>query len=502
MANTTINDETQPITTISVDETLEMSPELQMLDQSRRQLRRRWELASVLNFLRVFEPVIGKEAKMSAQEIETALIIPNHSLSLLHITLLKGIPPVNKNLSNPDAWVTILCKKLAEWWPWVAEGEAPLTAGKGEEVSRYKELDPIIRLSMLKALCELRTEQSDLMSYVNDALKQGMDISHFRADKISETRTGTSFWYDGNSVMGYRLYREVSKPQLMSKYRGKGCKDLPPTNIEWETLATNLEEFRKFSEELSSSSDVVEGSVYQTIETEVIPALEKLKKNQERILKRRQRQEALLNEYHSYVSVRTCRTRKPVKYTFDEYDRTIEEAIKVTREGKSRKVDRNGKKLHEDGIRDSDASNEDVSKDAYMEEGSQGSMEEEQNDDLQVEDSNTEEDSNNIDDTDNTDSDTSNSELEEVEHDTLDSQGENDHVSNVLKKKDGSESSSGYHSREPSTLRAKNRLRQRPTQNSALESSVISNSDDGSASDVSSEGDPSEVADSEDDMSS
>ncbi|KAL9247870.1 hypothetical protein vseg_021253 [Gypsophila vaccaria] len=499
MANTTVNGEPPPITTVSVDETLEISPELQFLEHSRRQLRRRWELASVLNFLRVFEPVIGKEAKMTALEIETALIIPNHTLSQLHITLLKGIPPVNKNLSNPDAWVTILCKKLAEWWRWVAEGEIPLTAGKGEEISKYKELDPIIRLSMLKALCELRTEQTDLISYVNDELKQGTDVSRFRVQKISESRNGTSFWYDGNSVMGYRLYREVSKPQPMSKYRGKGFKDLPSTNIEWETLATNLEEFCKFSEELSSSSDVVEGAVYQTIETEVIPALEKVKKNQERILKRKQREETLLNNYNSYVSGRTCRTRKPVKYTFDEYDRTIEEAIKVTREEKYRKVDRNVKKLQKDGIRGTDACNGDGFKDSHMEEESQGSMEEdEQNDDLQVEDSDTEEDTSKTDDTDTTGSDTSNSD----KHDTLDSEAQNGHVSEVLKKKESSESSSGYHSREANIFRAKNRLRQRPTQNSALESFVVNDSEDGSSSDASSDGDPSEVPDSEDGMSS
>ncbi|KAH9613990.1 hypothetical protein KSS87_013487 [Heliosperma pusillum] len=550
------------------DENLEMSSESETMAESRRKLRCHWELASVLNFFRVFEPVIGKEVKMSAEDIETALILSNHSLAKLHITLLKdrkgrvlilesmpkgcalslermpkglalslermldgrvlrlkkmprrlsvqigkdpkgrvlrlerilkaGIPPVNKNLSNPDAWVTVLCKKLAEWWPWVAEGKVPLTAEKGEEISKYKELEPTIRLSMLKALCELRIEQVDLMSYVNDELKKGKDISHFRVDKISENRKGISYWYDGNSVMGYRLYKEVNKPHTKSKYKGKGCINLPPTISEWETLATNLDEFRKFSEELSSSSDAVEGSVYQAIETEVIPALEKLKKKQEMVLKRKEREEARLNNYCPYVAVRTCRTRKPVKYTFDDYDQAIEEAIKVTREGKDRKVERTGKKLHENGKRGSHSSNGEMLNDAHMEEGSPDSVDEDEPNDIQVEESDIDDSASNNEEITDTDSDASNSSLENVKRDTLDSQGQNDLISNGPKTKDNSDSSSGHHS-----PRAKNRLRQRPTKNSALEPCDVPDSDTGSASDnADSEDDPSQVADSEDEMSS
>lgn len=32
---------------------------------------------------------------------------------------LQGIPPVNKTLNDANAWITVLCKKLAPWWPWV-----------------------------------------------------------------------------------------------------------------------------------------------------------------------------------------------------------------------------------------------------------------------------------------------------------------------------------------------------------------------------------------------
>lgn len=48
--------------------------------------------------------------------------------------------------------------------------------------------------------------------------------------------------YDGNTTIGYRLYREVTKYGPTKKSMGKEC--LAPPCFQWETLATNLEEFR------------------------------------------------------------------------------------------------------------------------------------------------------------------------------------------------------------------------------------------------------------------
>ena len=95
------------------------------MEIQRKKLRQRWELASILNFLnvnkfpsffsksfglewkskpflsfsqlsvecccflQVFEPVIKSNLKISAEEIESALIEPNDSLAQLHICLLK-----------------------------------------------------------------------------------------------------------------------------------------------------------------------------------------------------------------------------------------------------------------------------------------------------------------------------------------------------------------------------------------------------------------------------
>ncbi|KAL6215202.1 hypothetical protein ACLB2K_014633 [Fragaria x ananassa] len=324
-------------------------------DDEIAKLRKRWELASVFNFLTVFEPVIG--AKASAEEIEMGLVTPNDSLAQLHIAILKGIPPASKTLDGSDAWVTVLCKKLATWWPWVAEGEIPLVVAKGEEISRYKGLDPTERLLMLKALCELRADQVDAVAYINDALKEGTDISSFRKDKIGGDEKGTSYWYDGNTIIGHRLYKEVTFIESKKKFKGKGGLNLTNVSFLWETVATNLEEFQKVIDELSSSKVAGERDTAKSIETDAIPVLEKLQKK-ERELKKKQRQERqqnLLTNFYGAGITRSCRNRRPVNYTFDDYDRVIHEAIKVTNKRKTTE-----EKVQERKSRRNDTANNDA----------------------------------------------------------------------------------------------------------------------------------------------
>ena len=62
--------------------------------------------------------------------------------------------------------------------------------------------------------------------------------------------------YDGNSVIGHRMYREVNTVKLKQKHKVKNCLDMLEVNCEWETLATNLEEFRKLSVCLFGSINV------------------------------------------------------------------------------------------------------------------------------------------------------------------------------------------------------------------------------------------------------
>ncbi|XP_030548783.1 DDT domain-containing protein DDR4 isoform X2 [Rhodamnia argentea] len=325
-----------------------------------QKLREQWELASVLNFLSVFEPVIGNDLKLSAEEIEGGLIRPNSSIAQLHVKLLKGIPPISKALDGSDAWVTVLCKKLDSWWQWVSEGNMPLTLANGKEIYQYKELDPVGRLLLLRALCELRAIQDDAVSYINNALKDGTPISCFRKEKLASHGNGTSYWYEGDATCGHRLYRAVCIPKSKSTNSDERGVPLPFTMFRWDTLATNLDEFSEVVEALASSKGVAEVAVSKIIQSDIIPVLQKIKKNKERALKRKERQKMLLSNCKRFYPVagsRSCRSRRPISYTFEEYDRAINEAIDVTE--RSTTEDQRRQYKHREFSKEDDSQNED-----------------------------------------------------------------------------------------------------------------------------------------------
>uniref|UniRef100_A0A0A9CZ91 DDT domain-containing protein n=1 Tax=Arundo donax TaxID=35708 RepID=A0A0A9CZ91_ARUDO len=296
-------------------------------------LRRRWELASVLHFLRVFEPVIKGDLGLSAEEIEMALASNNRDLARIHIALLKGIPPVNKNLKVEDGWIIVTAKKLSDWWSWVAEGSNPLRSNPGKEVETYKQQDAIKRLLILKALCEVRSEQDDAVWYVNDEMKKGVDISNFRKEKLGSGSNGTIYWYNGDSTIGHRLYTEDVAVNFKRNWKGKGgCLTTPVINIQWETVATNLDEFLEISERLCRKGRA-ESAIAVYLKTEIVPAVEKLQKKKEKDLKRQRKKDELLAFANSYQT-RSLRERKRVSYTYSDYDRSIKEAIRVASEAK------------------------------------------------------------------------------------------------------------------------------------------------------------------------
>ncbi|TVU21504.1 hypothetical protein EJB05_31143, partial [Eragrostis curvula] len=307
-------------------------------------LRRRWELASVLHFLRVFEPVIKGDLELSAEDIEMALVSNNHNLARLHIALLKvGIPPANKNLKIEDGWMIVTAKKLSDWWSWVAEGTNPLTTDPGKEVETYKKQDPVQRLLILKALCEVRSEQSDAVWYVNDEMKKGTDISNFRKGKLGSGSNGTIYWYDGDSTIGHRLYTEDVTVDYKRNWKGRsGRLTKPVINIHWETVATNLDEFLEISKKLCKKGRA-ESAVAEYLKTEVIPDVEKLQKKKERALKRQQKKDECLAFANSYQP-RSLRERRRVSYTYSDYDRSIMEAIKVASKAKEHESHEEGTK--------------------------------------------------------------------------------------------------------------------------------------------------------------
>ncbi|KAH7550378.1 hypothetical protein JRO89_XS13G0180800 [Xanthoceras sorbifolium] len=280
-------------------------------------LRAMWELSSVLNFLHVFRPLLNISAEFSAEEFETALITPNDTLSDIHIPILK-----------------------------VAEGDLPIVASHGTEIEVYKSLDPGVRVVILKALCDIRVEelklsdtlqQEDIRNYIDNSVKHGVQLSAFRKERVGGDSYGINYWYEDDPVIGHRLYREIRKAEVKvegKKTKMKGSNVLPNTSYQWETVATNLEEFEDVSEKLFSSKNRTEASLGKKLKIDMLPEIEKEHKRKEKLLKKQHRQALLLDNFLNVDGLapgRSLRDRKPVTYTFDDYDRSINEAIKITK---------------------------------------------------------------------------------------------------------------------------------------------------------------------------
>ncbi|PIA62399.1 hypothetical protein AQUCO_00200417v1 [Aquilegia coerulea] len=231
-------------------------------------------------------------------------------------------------------WVTVLCRKLRDWWHWVADGEIPIVASHGAETELYKELDPGTRVLILKALCDIRVEQEDIRNYIDGNIKRGAQLSDFRKERVGGDSHGISYWYEDDPLIGHRLYREIRKVEV-KKMKTKGIPSLPSVTCQWETVATNFDEFQDVSEKLFTSKNRTETSLGKKLKIDMLPEIEKIHKRKEKLIKKQHREAILLDSFLTADGLpsggRSLRDRKPVTYTFDDYDRSINEAIKVTK---------------------------------------------------------------------------------------------------------------------------------------------------------------------------
>ncbi|XP_062212728.1 DDT domain-containing protein DDR4-like isoform X2 [Phragmites australis] len=304
----------------------------------RWRLRGMWELASVLNFLHVFRPLLNIAVEFTAEELEDAIITPNGLLDDVHMPLLKSIPPVNRMAMGRGTWVTVLCRKLKHWWHLAAEGNLPIVASHGAEVEMYRALEPATRLVILKAICDIRGEQEDVRNFIDSSLKHGYHLPVFRKERIGGDSYGISYWYEDDPILGHRLYREIRRVEYVKdptkKSEGKGVSSVPVISYHWEAVASNFDEFQIATEKLFSSRNRTEVSLGKKMKINYLPEIEKIHKKKEKLLKKQQREALLLDSYltvNGFTSGRSRRERKRVTYTFDDYDRSINEAIKTTK---------------------------------------------------------------------------------------------------------------------------------------------------------------------------
>ncbi|OMO61540.1 hypothetical protein COLO4_33407 [Corchorus olitorius] len=79
-------------------------------------IRSMWELASILNFLHVFRPLLNIAVEFSAEEFETALITPNDTLGDIHIPLLKELFCFYIQVLHFDPLRAVAINKLHNSW--------------------------------------------------------------------------------------------------------------------------------------------------------------------------------------------------------------------------------------------------------------------------------------------------------------------------------------------------------------------------------------------------
>lgn len=317
---------------------LVLSSSLSPAQKDRLELRGMWELAAIINFFSVFRPILNLVhpwPEFTMDELESALLTPNPTLDTIHVTLLKGVPPAARVPLRGDTWPTVLSKKFKDWWWRVAGGPCPLIASQGAEIAAYREFDAPTRVRILLALCEMRVDQEDARNFIDDAVKNGRAISALRKERSGCGAEGTTFWLEDDQIMGQRLYRE-GQSTLKSRAKGwvKGRNVPPPSPGNWETVATNLEEFQEVSQKLTDSHNRMESAMGKKIFQGIMPQLEEIQKKKERMIKKQQREAVLLNSLlqgNGLAAGRSRRERKPVTYTFDEFDRSISEAIKFTK---------------------------------------------------------------------------------------------------------------------------------------------------------------------------
>ncbi|VAH58033.1 unnamed protein product [Triticum turgidum subsp. durum] len=231
--------------------------------------------------------------------------------------MYQGIPPVNKKLklNIDDGWVIATAKKLSDWWSWVAEGENPFEKNRGKEVETFKEQDPVSRLFILKALCEVRLEGGI----------DGVNLSF-------GTRMG-EYIGSGRDATGVSESLADRDGELCSCWSGSrdgvvGCRGGMTGAYGEETELGDAEKL--------CSKGRSEATIGEHLKENIVPAVEKFQKKKERDLKRRQQKNERLERlaFANVFQTRSLRERKAVSYNYSDYDRRINEAIKATAKGK------------------------------------------------------------------------------------------------------------------------------------------------------------------------
>lgn len=331
---------------------------------SMRHVQECWEMASLMAFLGAFAEEVELPSAWTVDGLEAALTEPGENRTEvmdLHIALLRGMNP--KAAVSKTNWMTMVAKKIK------AQSDAKeevfhkwVVCKNHQEWELHAQCTPIEKLKVILIMCEMRMFCNDIRTRVERAAtapktKVGEDDLHtlnaLRPSPLGVDAEGAKYWFmdagKKNICRGFRLYKEVPRnsgtkvkatpvkwwetKKASQKVNLGGSKTSIPTMEEWKLLAQDEASMEKVGEYLITGSAKADRRLGAIILDTVVPGLKERKRREEKRQVAAQRLHvALGNGLHAKnleVSGRGRRVRRAVNYTFENYDKEIEESIKT-----------------------------------------------------------------------------------------------------------------------------------------------------------------------------
>ncbi|CAL8467238.1 g6774 [Coccomyxa elongata] len=227
-------------------------------------LRSSWELASAIQFCRLFGGCL-KLKPFSTEKLEAALLEPDdHSMFLAELLYKLLRRDTREPYTEREAfvWEDLLKRKLDAQWPQAFTAH-PMPGGD------FYTIDPLSRMNILYALCEWRLDEC---AAIREVIRQAADnpetADHLRHEPIGEDSKGNRYFHFADDSEDCRLYRE----EPPRKRLGKKNKDRSDEAL-WETVCTTLEDMSDFAARMSASRNKNDKALHDLLTTSLLPKL-------------------------------------------------------------------------------------------------------------------------------------------------------------------------------------------------------------------------------------
>eukprot|EP00884_Botryococcus_braunii_P023667 jgi/Botrbrau1/9985/Bobra.0012s0075.2 len=341
---------------------LERHVTLAQEEEQQAELQSMWEMAVVLDFLRVFSRDIPSIANMewTANGLESALITSTGGPGLLasiHMELLRPMLPrgATMTVENWTVYFANLLRRHAR--DHYIPGDPAFAPPRGDEAITYANLPTEDRVLALKALCEARIDRG-LHQVVDDAIKPPRPpkgakehggrgsrappprtLEDFRLKPLGRDSSGFLFYWLDLGPAGSRLYKETPHRLISKTVKAAQVKKGRVGETAWELQASTVEELQALGEKVRRSRDRNDQKLATELLDFIVPQLAARVAEEERKAKAAARLRLQLSTIIPDADGgfgRPRRARKEVNYTFENYDNMIRSAMRSEKPGRDR----------------------------------------------------------------------------------------------------------------------------------------------------------------------